>query len=102
MTTKSKLSREDVLELLRSHKQTLNERFGVSEMSLFGSFARDEATEHSDIDVVVKFGEPPDWRRYFGAQAYLADVFGRRVDMARRHELRKEILPRVDLDLINV
>ena len=75
MTTKSKLGREDVLELLRSHKQTLNERFGVSEMSLFGSFARDEATEDSDIDVVVKFGEPPDCRRYLGAQAYLEDVF---------------------------
>ena len=104
MTTKSKsqLSRDDVLELLRTHKSVLKERFGVTEISLYGSFARAEATEHSDIDVMVTFDRPPDWLRYFGAQCYLEDLFGRNVDMARRHELRKEILPRVDRDLINV
>ena len=102
MTMKSKLSREDVLELLRSHKQTLKERFGVTEISLFGSFARDEATEHSDIDVVVKFEGSPTARSYFGAQFYIEDLFGRSVDLARRHELRKEILPYVDRDLIDV
>ena len=102
MTTKSKLNRDDVLDLLRKHKPVLNERFGVTEISLFGSFARDEATEDSDIDVMVTFGRPPDWLRYFGAQCYLEDLFGRNVDMARRHELRNEILPRVDRDLINV
>ena len=36
-------------------------------MVLFGSFARDEATDGSDIDILVKFDAPPDWRRYFGA-----------------------------------
>ena len=96
------LNRDGVLELLRLHKPALKERFGVSEISLFGSFARDEATEESDIDLVVKFGVKPTFRSYFGAQIYLEDLFGRKVDMARRHELRKEILPYVDRDLVNV
>lgn len=98
----SKLNRDDVLGLLRQHKPILKERFGVSEISLFGSFARDQATADSDIDLVVKFGVKPTFRSYFGAQIYLEDVFGRKVDMARRHELRKEILPYVDRDLVNV
>ena len=98
----SKLNRDDVLDLLRQHKPIMKERFGVSEISLYGSFARDEATEDSDIDVVVKFGVKPTFRSYFGAQIYLEDVFGRSVDLARKHELRKEILPYVDRDLINV
>ena len=98
----AKLNRDDVLDLLRQHKPILKERFGVSEISLYGSFARDEGTEESDIDVVVKFGREPNWRRYFGAQVYLEDVFGRNVDMARRHELRKEILSNVDRDLVSV
>ena len=102
MTTKSKLSRDEVLQLLRSHKKVLKERFGVTEISLYGSFARDEATEDSDIDVVVKFDGSPSARSYFGAQFYIEDLFGRSVDLARRHELRKEILPHVDRDLINV
>ena len=98
----SKLNREDVLELLRQHKPIMKERFGVSEISLYGSFARDEGTEKSDIDVVVKFGVKPTFRSYFGAQIYLEDVFGRSVDLARMHELRKEIRPNVERDLINV
>ena len=98
----SKLNKDDVLDLLRQHKPIMKERFGVSEISLFGSFARDEATAESDIDVVVKFNVQPTFRTYFGAQIYLEDVFGRSVDLARRHELRKEILPNVDRDLINV
>ena len=102
MTTKSKLSRDDVLDLLRNHKKVLKERFGVTEISLYGSFARDRATEDSDIDVVVKFEDSPTFKRYFGAQIYIEDLFGRNVDLARRHEIRKEILPNVDRDLIEV
>ncbi len=102
MTTKSNLSRDDLLQLLWNHKNVLRERFGVTEISLYGSFARDEATEDSDIDVVVKFDGSPSARSYFGAQFYIEDLFGRSVDLARRHELRKEILPHVDRDLINV
>ncbi len=74
----------------------------MSEISLYGSFARDEGTEESDIDVVVKFGVKPTFRSYFGAQIYLEDVFGRSVDLARMHELRNEIRPNVERDLINV
>lgn len=96
------LNRDDVLKLLRQHKPIMKERFGVTEISLFGSFARDEATDDSDTDLVVKFGVQPTFRSYFGAQIYLEDVFGRKVDMARRRELRKETLPYVDRDFVNV
>ena len=82
MTTKSKLSRDEVLQLLRNHKPILKERFGVTEISLYGSFARDQATEDSDIDVVVKFDGSPSARSYFGAQSYIEDLFGRSVDLA--------------------
>ena len=73
MTTKSKSSRDDVLRLLRDHKEALRERFGVTEVYLFGSFARDEATEASDVDVVVKFEGKPSLMTYSGSP----DSFGR-------------------------
>lgn len=80
----------------------MKERFGVSEISLYGSFARDEATDDSDIDVVVKFEGSPSAKSYFGDQFYIEDLSGRKVDLARMHELRKEIRPNVERDLINV
>ena len=77
------MTRNEVLRLLRRHKATLARRFGVIELALYGSFARDRGSDDSDVDILVRFDAPPDWRRYFGAQAYLEDLLGRPVDMAR-------------------
>ena len=96
------MDREEALGLLRAHKETLARRFGVVEVKLYGSFARDQAVEDSDVDVLVRFDAPPDWRRYFGAQAYLEDLLGRPVDMAIDQELRAEIRPYVERELIDV
>ncbi len=94
MTLKSQetepLDRERVLEILREQKPILKERFGITDVSLYGSFARDEGTEKSDVDVLVEFDSVPDWLRYFGAEAYFKEVFGRDVDMARRQDIRSE------------
>ena len=96
------MGREEVLRLLRAHKEVLAQRFGVAEVKLYGSFARDQAAGDSDVDVLVRFHTPPDWRRYFGAQAYLEDLLGRSVDMAIDQELRPEIRPYVERELIDV
>ena len=45
------MDKNETIRLLQSHKQTLAERFGVTSLAVFGSFARDEATGDSDLDV---------------------------------------------------
>lgn len=47
-------TKEEILRKLRKNKNKI-ERFGVKRVGIFGSFARDEAREKSDIDVVVEF-----------------------------------------------
>lgn len=96
------MNRDEVLGLLREHKATLAQRFGVTDLSLFGSLARDQAAGDSDVDILVRFDVTPDWRRYFGAQAYLEDLLGRPVDMATSQELRAEIRPQVERELVRV
>ena len=96
------MNRDEVLTTLREHKQELRERFGVTELALFGSFARDQAGEGSDIDLLVSFHEPPNFRRYFGAIVYLEDLFGRHVDMATENELRPVIRPYVERDILHI
>ena len=100
--TETTMNKDEVLRLLRTHKETLTKRFGVVELRLYGSFARDQAAGDSDVDVLVRFDAPPDWRRYFGAQAYLENLLGRPVDMATKQELRAEIRPYVERELIDV
>ena len=96
------MNRKNVLSLLRAHKAALAQRFGGVELRLYGSFARDQAAGDSDVDVLVRFDATPDWKRYFGAQAYLEDLLGRPVDMATNQELRAEIRPYVERELIDV
>ena len=78
------------------------QRFGVVDLALFGSFARDQATDTSDVDILVRFDGPATSRGYFGTQFYIEDLLGRPVDLATRQELRAEIRPYVEEDLINV
>ena len=45
------MNRAELLKRLRAHKTTLIQNFSVTELALFGSFARDQAADDSDVDV---------------------------------------------------
>ena len=96
------MGRDELLGLLREHRATLVQRFGVAELSLFGSFARDQATGDSDIDLLVQFDGPATSKQYFGMQFYIEDLLGRRVDLVTERALRAELRPHVERDIVNV
>ena len=96
------MNRDEVLGLLREHKETLTQRFGVVELALFGSVARDRAEEESDVDILVRFDGPTTSKRYFGVQFYIEDLLGRRVDLVTARALRKELRPFVEREAIDV
>ena len=52
------MKRDEVLRILREHRGELRRGFGVKSVALFGSLARDEATDTSDIDILVDFDGP--------------------------------------------
>ena len=52
------LQRDEVLRILGKHRAELAERYGVIKLGIFGSMARDEATQASDVDVVVEMEKP--------------------------------------------
>ena len=96
------MSRDEVLTLLRAHKPVLERRFGIVDLALFGSFARDSATAGSDIDILVRFDGPATSKRYFGAQFYIEDLLGRSVDLVTDSALRRELRPYVEREAIHV
>ena len=93
------MNRTQVLSHLERHEAELARRFGVASLTLFGSFARDQATDQSDVDILVSFDNDPDLRSLFGAQSYLEDVLGRTVDLVLWDDLREEIRPHVERDI---
>jgi predicted nucleotidyltransferase len=85
----------DIREAIRRlgrNRQKL-ERFHVTHMSVFGSTARDEATFHSDVDLLVEFDPdaPVGLFTFVRLQDYLADVMGCRIDLATPAALRPEM-----------
>ena len=96
------MNRNDVLTLLRVHKPELTQRFGVAGLTLFGSFARDQATAESDVDVMVRFDGPATAKSFFGVQFYLEDLLGRPVDLVTEKALRSELRLHVERDSLNV
>jgi uncharacterized protein len=87
------MNREKALSTLTRLKPHLQSRFGVRALALFGSAARDELGESSDIDVIVEFDAPATSARYFGVQFALEDALGMPVDLVTEKALRAELKP---------
>lgn len=96
------MNRFEILDKLQAHKQTLAERFGVTGLALFGSYARDQAAEGSDVDILVSFNGPATSEAYFGVQFYIEDLLGLPVDLVTDKALRTEFRSQVEREAVHV
>ncbi len=91
-------TKEEILDFLHSNKDYLKKQFHLSKIGLFGSFARDEATKISDIDIIIELdGSVKNvYDLKYSLREYLSRAFERDVDIAREKYLnpyaKKEIL----------
>jgi hypothetical protein len=97
-----KMKRSEAIDLLARSKPVLAARYGVIDLALFGSTARDSAAMGSDVDVLVAFDGPATSTRYFGVQFYLEDLFGCAVDLVTEKALRAELRPYIEKEAIHV
>jgi uncharacterized protein len=96
------MDRQSALRLLAAHKPHLVTHFGVVDLALFGSTARDAAHGKSDVDVLVGFDGPATSAQYFGVLFHLEDAFGCTVDLVTQKALREELRPYVERDAVHV
>lgn len=96
------MNRATVLKLLRDHCDEVRERFGAKHLALFGSAARDELRDDSDIDVLVEFEGPATFDGYFDLKDHLEHVLGRSVDLVTEKGLKPRARRYVEKDLIRV
>ncbi len=83
--------------MLRAHAAELQSRFGISSMRLFGSVARGEHKEGSDIDVFVDM--PAIMYNACAALEYLEQLLGCKVDLIRNHRnLRPSFKSQIEED----
>lgn len=96
------MNRAGALKQLRDHKARLGREFGVEDIAVFGSMARDDAAAGSDVDILVRFDGPAISERYFGLQFCLEDLLGCSVDLVTDKALRPELRPFVEREAVHV
>jgi uncharacterized protein len=98
----SSMIRQTAIATLKQHKSTLVSCFAVRDIALFGSTVRDEASEISDLDLLVSFDGTATSAKYFGLQFYLEDLMQCSIDLVTDKALRPELKPYIHKDAIHV
>lgn len=81
---------KNIEKILKSQKKLLKEKFQVKKIGVFGSFARNEQSAESDIDILVEFYGPIGWD-FFDLQEYLENILQREVDLVTEKALKPQI-----------
>jgi len=93
---------QEIIDRLRALKPDLQELFGITELAVFGSYARGENTSTSDIDIVILKMERKNGLVIARAKRYLSGKLGREIDIGLYDSLRPFIRRRIEKELIHV
>ncbi len=96
------MTKDELLETLSSLKHELKQKFGIEEIALFGSYARDEANEESDVDIAIMKVDNKDYFNRVQAKYYLEKFFQKKVDIGYFDSMRPIIQKYIKKDLIFV
>ena len=94
---------DEICSILRAHQPELEVRFNVEEIALFGSYARGDQTDASDLDILVTLNAPLRWE-FVDLCDYPAELLDAKVDVLTRGAVDKKPLLRqyAGKDLIRV
>ena len=89
---------DSLLRRLEKLLPVARSRFGVSELAVFGSVARGEATDQSDLDLLVDFVGTPTFDGFMGLKLFLEDALGVRIDLVTRAALKPRLRARIEAE----
>ncbi|MGK7938839.1 MAG: nucleotidyltransferase family protein [Crocosphaera sp.] len=95
------MAKNEILKQLRTVKTELAERYAITQIGIFGSVARNEDCQTSDIDVVVHIS--PNLLKRVRLKAELENLLGKEVDVIRyRNSMNPYLKAQIDRDVIYV
>ncbi|MCF0051352.1 nucleotidyltransferase family protein [Dyadobacter chenwenxiniae] len=95
------MNTQAVLDRLHKSKSYFFQKYPLKSMALFGSHARNEATEQSDVDILVEFSAPIGFE-FIDLAIELEDVLQTKVDLVSKKGLKAPLLPYIEKNLIYV
>jgi hypothetical protein len=87
------MTRDEILAAVAAERDRLHE-LTVRELALFGSYARNEARDDSDVDFLVEFGVKS-FDHYMDLKELLESLFGKRVDLVLKGSIKPRLRERI-------
>ena len=80
-----------IIEKIKCIKPDLVERYHLSQIAIFGSYARCEQTPESDLDIMVSFSVLPSLYEFLNLKEHLSEILDKNVDLVIREDLKPHI-----------
>lgn len=101
-TTLKKPTLQEIRQLLRRELPRLREAYHIDKLGIFGSYAREENSENSDVDLLVTYVQVPGLLKFIALQEELSEVLGVKVDLVMKDSLKAGIRENVLQDLLEI
>jgi len=97
-------TRDEIIEYLQNNRKFLLNQYHVTKIGLFGSFARNEQKEDSDVDLIIELedGTKDIYDLKISLKNYLSKAFDRSVDIAREKYLKPYAKKEISKDIVYV
>lgn len=86
---------EEVKQRLTQIKPRLQQAYRVTELGIFGSYARQEQTEESDVDILIDYDQAPTLFRLVELREDLSQALEMKVDLVTKNGLKPRMRDRV-------
>lgn len=90
-----------IKSILSKEKKFIQSNYKITELGIFGSYARNEQKENSDIDILIDYSPDfcPTLLKFLSLENYLSDKLELKVDLVMKDGLREELKPYIFKDL---
>jgi len=96
------MTTNDIVQRLSGQLSEMRRRFSIQRLAVFGSAARDQLTDGSDIDILVVFQGTATFDAFMDLKFYLEDLLQRPVDLVTDKALRPEVRRAIEEELVDV
>jgi uncharacterized protein len=96
-------TRDELLAVLKPCREGLTERFGVLDLAVFGSYAREKQKKRSDVDILVELDKShKTFDNYMELKFFLSRIIGGKVDLVLKDSVREELKARIFREAVHV
>ena len=82
---------DEIRTIIGQHRDVLAEKYGVVVVGVFGSYVRGEQRRRSDLDLLADILRPVSLLELVGAEIYLGEILGAKVDLVPKRDVREEL-----------